>query len=124
MSRFLVGLAVLLAGCASHEQSAAPIRLPTNQEVSAYVTQHWTDFSERAATFAARGDERPSLKSVRNTDCWHPYGISVFAECSFQVTVQFQDGQSREQELASRFERDPAGGFREVFVIIDEMLRR
>lgn len=103
---FLALFAALgLAGSAS-----ASVRLPTSDQVAAYVRDNWADYAPRI-----EGQAAPvALVAVRSVVCRDLAGTP---DCAFQVTVRLADGRERDHALSSSFEWTPEGALEEVIVL-------
>ncbi|MBO9710608.1 MAG: hypothetical protein J7521_20595 [Caulobacter sp.] len=98
-------LAALLAGPA-----VAAARLPTADQVAAYVRENWDDYARRLDGAPAS----PTLLAVKDVRC---RDLSGAPDCAFTVTVRLADGVRRDQVLASSFEWAPDGSLEEVVVL-------
>src|SRR5688572_19397172 len=81
------------SGCADHaisvEQARAEDRLPTSDEVTAYIGSQWDiEYDPRFTRFTSRPSQKTVLVSVTNVSC--DYYIAT-PECSFEVAAHFPD---------------------------------
>jgi hypothetical protein len=98
-------LAALLAGPAT-----AATRLPTADQVAAYVRENWDDYARRLDGAPAS----PALVAVKDVRC---RDLSGTPDCAFTVTVRLADGAQHDEALASSFEWAADGGLEEVIVL-------
>ncbi|WP_394762453.1 hypothetical protein [Phenylobacterium sp.] len=115
-------LATFAAGCA-HQGEKRPIELPGDAEIGRYVASQWgADFNQRFGRFAARPGQSSTLVSVQNAHCDPNWGGSV-AECTYDVTASFRDGEIVTKQLRSQFERKSDGSLIEVIIVWHELKR-
>jgi len=121
-----MALALLcFAGCADHaislEQARAEERLPTSDEVTAYIGSRWDiEYGPRFARFASRPSEMPVLVSVTNVSC--DYYIAT-PECSFEVAARFPDEPPQQQNMSHQYGWTDDGKLQSVIVMYHERRR-
>ncbi|MGL3820011.1 hypothetical protein [Sphingopyxis sp. R3-92] len=121
-----MALALLcFSGCANHaisvEQARAEERLPTSDEVAAYILSQWeVDYGPRFARFASRSSQKPVLVSVTNVSC--DYYIAT-PECSFEVTAHFPDEPPQQHNMADEYGWTDDGKLQSVIVMYHERRR-
>ncbi len=109
-----------LTGCASSGSRFDEVDIPTETEITAYVTANWSVYEDRVSRFASRTGQRSDLVSVSEVDCFLEYGIR---ECLFTVVAKFPDGSVFQRQLFSQFDRDEHGALFETIVLIHERAR-
>ena len=108
--------AALMVACASQDEEIV-VRLPTEQQVNAYVPAHWQNFGPRFAQLSGRPWDTPStFVAVKNVTC---YAYYAFAECTFDLTAHFENAEPRTINTSSNFDWDDHGEPKEVFVLIE-----
>lgn len=116
-SQCTLALIPILAGCATSQafENAQSIpALPTNEEVSLYVSSHWPDIGESFARAANRPKQTAVLIGISKVSCGYAHMIP---KCSYKVTGRFGDEPNVQHRLTSQFERDGAGNLVEVIVM-------
>lgn len=100
--------ALALAGVA--DPALAAVRLPSVEQVQAYVRDNWADYARRI------DGEGSSiiLVAVKDVVC---RDLSGTPDCAFKVTVRRADGGQHDQALSSSFEWAPDGTLDEVIVL-------
>ena len=89
---------------------AAAARLPSAEQVSAYVRDNWPDYARRIGGEGAA----ITLVAVKDVACEDVAGTP---DCTIQLTVREADGSQREQVLSSSFEWTADGLIEEVIVL-------
>jgi hypothetical protein len=89
---------------------AAGARLPSADQVAAYVRDNWPDYARRIGGEGAA----ITLVAVKDVVCEDRSGTP---DCAFQVTVRGADGGQRELALSSSFEWTADGRLEEVIVL-------
>ena len=113
------------SGCANHaisvEQARAEERLPTSDEVAAYIRlQCETDYGPRFARIASRPSQKPVLVSVTNVRC--DYYIAT-PECSFEVVAHFLNELPRPQNMVDQYGWTDDGKLQSVIVMYHQRRR-
>jgi len=121
-SRPLVLALLWLSGCANHAvpvgQDHAEERLPTSDEVTAYIHSQWeSDYGPQFARLASRPSQMPTLQSVNNVSCG--YYIAT-PECSFDVLAHFPDESPQLRNMAEQFGWSRDGTLQSVIVMYHE----
>lgn len=117
---FAISAIACLTGCASSGGQFEDVDIPTEAEVTAYVTANWSVYEDRVSRFANRSGQPSDLVSVGEVDCVVEYGIR---ECLFTVVAKFPDGSVFQRQLDSQFDRDDHGALFETIVLIHERKR-
>ena len=112
-------LMLVLAGCAAKAVSIgegrAAERLPTSEEVMAYVHAHWSsDYAKRYSSFASRPGDSAELVEVTNVAC--DYYI-VTPECSFDVAARFPNERSQLRQMFDQFGWTGDGQLQSILVM-------
>ena len=121
-----IGLALLcLSGCASQpisvERARAEERLPTPEEVTAYVVSRWgVKYGPRFARFASHPLQKPVLVSVTNVSC--DYYVAT-PECAFDVIAHFPNGPPQQQNMVDQYGWTDDGKLQSVIVMYHERKR-
>jgi hypothetical protein len=113
------------SGCANQaislEQARAKERLPTSDEVTAYIGSQWEiDYGPLFARFASRPTQKPDLMSVTNVSC--SYYIAT-PECSFDVVAHFPDEPPQQRNMVDQFGWTDDGKLQSVIVMYHERRR-
>jgi hypothetical protein len=117
----LAALAPLLAACVDTQRSGqAVITMPAPGEAEQFVRDHWTKIYASAFAQAASRplQERSTLTDVRTMQCARASFSTAVADCTFEATASFADGQSSTHRLHSEFERDRQGRLSWVFYVL------
>lgn len=118
--RSIMALTLALAGCATSrtfEDTQPAPALPNAEELSRYVTSHWSDLSKTFARFSNRPGQTAELIGVSEVSCGYTY---TTPECSYQVAGRFGDEPKVQHRLVSQFDRDAAGNLVDVIVMWHE----
>lgn len=94
-----------------------PVRMPTADQVAAYVRDSWRN--EYALRFSRlSGESREAdLLSVKDVTCRDYFGRP---DCSFLITAGLADGRERSLPMSATFEWTREGSLEEVIVLIHE----
>lgn len=123
MVRLAILILLALTGCAASPrvaESTPAERMPTADEVAAYVRAQWaTVYGERFARFEQRQGKVAQLIAVSNVSCAYFY---LTPECSFDITARFSDGE-RQRQLSEQFGWTANGQLEAVIVMYHERRR-
>ena len=113
------------SGCANQaisvEQARAEERLPSSDEVAAYIRSQWDeDYGPRFARFASRPLQKPVLVSVTNLSC--DYYIAT-PECYFDVVAHFPDEPPQQRQMSDQYGWTEDGKLQAVIVMYHERRR-
>jgi hypothetical protein len=121
--KLAIATLLVLTGCAANPRattSTPPERMPTADEVAAYVRAQWAmDYGERFARFEQRQGEKAELIAVSKVACVYYY---LTPECSFDITARFADGE-RQRQLYDQFGWTADGRLEAVMVMYHERRR-
>lgn len=125
MKSVVATLAILsLPGCTNHaavaDQVQAPQRLPTPDEVAAYVRSHWYEFYSRRVSESRDPSAQAALISVDDVKCGYYYITPI---CNFKVVFRSVAGTVLERRLEDTYEWDEAGKLTSVIVMYHERRR-
>ena len=104
-----------VASCATVETVSAPRRLPSTEEVEAFIQANWDDdYSNRFSRLTFRPPEKSVLVDVTNVECgWY----IAYPECAFDIEAQFTDGIVQKLRMDDTLDWDEAGQLMSVIVL-------
>lgn len=117
MKLFFTPLIVFaFASCATAEPVYPPRRLPTTDEVAAFIRVNWeSDYSKRFSRSAKRQPEKPVLVNVTNVECGYYVG---YPECAYEIEAQFKDGVVQKLRMNETLDWNETGQLESVIVLV------
>ena len=118
----LIATSLLLFGLISCSPNSANVdegwkaeRLPTSEEVIAYIRDHWEDdYGKRFARFSSRPNDNAELIEIGDVACDY---YLVTPQCAFEVNAKFTDENPQRIPMVEQFGWDSDGHLTGVIVM-------